>query len=114
MPRPSAAVDLEAAGEGGDQRQADPQARALDVGAGADAAAGVAHDDGQALVLRARLDLERPGPSSVGVDDDVHAGLGDDRLQVGDARFVHAELLGQPGECVADDRDVRRPRGQRD
>ena len=47
-----------------------------------------------------------PAPIRVGVDDDVHAGLGDDRLQVGDPGLVHADLLGQPGQRVADDRDV--------
>ena len=52
--------------------------------------------------------LSGPGLAVVGVDDDVHAGLGDDGLQVGDAGLVHADLLGEPGEGVADHRDVLR------
>ena len=57
---------------------------------------------------RLRLDAERPGLAFVGVDDDVHAGLGDDGLQVGDPGLVHADLLGQAGQGVADHGDVLR------
>ena len=67
----------------------------------------VADDDAEALGIGKRLHLERAGLAlRVGVDDDVHAGLGDDRLQVGDRRLVHPDLLGQPGESVTDDRDI--------
>ena len=52
------------------------------------------------------LDAERTRIALVGVDDDVHAGLGDHRLQVGDPGLVHADLLGEAGQRVADDRHV--------
>ena len=107
-----AALDLEAAGEGGDQGQADPQAGPVDVGARPDPHPEVADDDGEALLAGDRLDLEQTRLiGGVGVDDDVHAGLGDDRLQVGDARFVHPDPLRQAGEGVADDSDVLRSGG---
>jgi hypothetical protein len=40
------------------------------------------------------------------VNDDVHAGLGDDRLQVGEAGLVHADLLRQAGQRMANYSDV--------
>ena len=49
-----------------------------------------------------------PGLSLVvGVDDDVHARLGDHRLQVGDLGRLHLERLGEAGERVADQGYVR-------
>ena len=68
----------------------------------------------EAVGIGMGLDVERARLAAVGVDDDVHAGLGDDGLQVGDPRLVHADLLGQPGERVADDRDVLGPRWKGD
>ena len=59
-----AAGDREAAGEGGDQREAEPQAGALDVGLRADPGAAVADDHGQAVAVGLGLDLERPGLAS--------------------------------------------------
>jgi hypothetical protein len=103
-----AAGDREAVAEGADQGEAEAQAGPLDVGPRADSDPPVADDDNQAVTVGAGLDVERPGAALVGVDGDVHAGLGDDRLEVGQARFVHPDLLRQPGEDVADHGNVCR------
>ena len=78
----------------------------------ADSRAAVADGDGEALGVGLRFDRQRAGFARVGVDDDVHAGLGDDRLEIGDAGFVHADLFGEPGEGVTNHRDVLRPCGE--
>ena len=108
------AADLEAGGERRDQRQADPQARAVDAGARADPAAEVPHRDGQAVAVGHRVDFQQAGLAlRVGVDDDVHAGLGDDGLQIGGRSVVHPDPLRQPGDRVAHHGDVLRLRGKR-
>ena len=102
------AREREAAGERGDQRKPEAQTGRFCLGSGPDADAGVPHGHREAVGLGLGLDLERPGISFVGVHDDVHAGLCDDGLQVGDAGFVHAYLLGKACQGVPDDRDVLR------
>ena len=114
VPALDPAADLEARGERRDQRQADPQAGPVDAGARADPRPKSRTATVRPSCVGHRLDLERAGLAlRVGVDDDVHAGLGDDRLQVGDRRLVHADPLGQAGDRVAHHRDVLRPRGKR-
>ena len=67
-----AALDLEAAGERGNQGQPNPQAGPLDVRARADAHAVVADGDREAVVLGDRSHLERAGAvGRIGVDHDV-------------------------------------------
>ena len=106
----AAAADLEAGGEGGDQGQADPQARPVDVGTGTDAHALVADLDRQPVALGEGLDREHSLCAlRVGVDDDVHRRLGHDRLQIGDRRLVHPEVLTEARQGVADDGDVLGP-----
>ena len=102
------AGDREAAREGRDQRQAEPQARAVDIGLGPDAPALVADDDREPFGIGVGLDRQRARLPRVGVGDDVHAGLGHDGLEVGDSRFVHPDLLSEPGEGVPDHSDVLR------
>ena len=104
--------DREAAGERRDQREPEPQALAAGVRLGAYPHALVADDDGEPGVVGLGFDAERAGLAPVGVEGDVHAGLGDDGLQIGQPRFVHADLLGQTGQSVPDQSDVLRPRRQ--
>ena len=109
-----AALDLEAAGEGGDQGQADPQAGPSTSGRGRIPMPKSRTTTVRPSMLGHRLDLEQARlVLRIGMDDDVHAGLGDDRLQVGDPRFVHPDPLGQAGEGVTDDRHVLSPGGKR-
>ena len=110
----AAAADLEAGGEGGDQGEADPQARPVDVGARPDPHPAIADLDRQALVLGEGVDFERPlAVLGVGMDDDVHRRLGDDRLQVGERGLVHPQLLAEAGESMPNHGDVLRPGRQR-
>ncbi len=106
------AGDAEAAGERGDQREAESEAGPIGIGLWADPGATVADGHGQALAVGLGLDHQRAGSVGIGVDDDVHAGLGDHRLQIGEPGLVHADLLGQPGQSVANHRDVLRPCGK--
>ncbi len=96
-----AAGDREAARKRGDQRETQAQAVAVAVRLWADSRTFVANHDGQSFRVGPRLDAERPGLAPIGMQDDVHAGLGDDGLQIGQPGLVHADLLGQPSEGMA-------------
>ena len=74
-----------------DQRQAHAQALAVRVRARADAGPAIAHDHHEGVTVAVGVDLQRPSAVLVGMDDDVHAGLGDNRLQVRHLRRIHVE-----------------------
>ena len=106
-PAARARPDLEAVGERRDQRQAEAEAAALDVGERADAAAGVADRDDDLVAVDPGDDPELADlVGLIGVGDDVRARLGDDGLQVRDHLGVHPVDLGEAGERVANQRNV--------
>ena len=101
------AAQLEGVREGGDQRQAEPERGRLAArGPGLDAAAVVAHDDREVVLVGEHLDLEHALVAVVGVDDDVGAGLGDRHLHVGQHGRVELERVGHAGQRLADHADA--------
>ena len=102
---------LEGLGQRGDERQPEPEARA--VGAREDAAALVADDHGQrGLVDASRARRAARRRVRVGVDDDVRARLGDRELDVRQRLVGDVHDVAQAAEGVPDHRDVLRARGQ--
>jgi hypothetical protein len=72
----------------------------------------IAHGYGETVFTGSHLHLHQAALLPVGVHDHVVAGLGDDRLQVGDGDRVHSERLRQSAHRVADYCDVLGGRGQ--
>ena len=90
-----------------------PQAQPGAVRARDDAAALVAHDDGQALGPHGRSDLQRADlVVLVCVDDDVGARLGDRELDVGQHLVGHGHGVAQAADGMSDNGHVLGPRRQ--